>query len=233
MKKRFYEKAAVAKVDGGYAVQLDGLNVKTPMGTLLVMPTQALGEAVAAEWDAQGEEIDPKSMALMPLVGTAIDRVPEVRNGLIEGLLKYAETDLLCHLADDTQVALGKRQHEVWQPILDWAADELGARLIPTQGIVAVEQDPKTFEALRSVLESFDNWTLTAMGELVGITGSLILALALLKGHLTVDEALLAARVDEDHQIEQWGEDFEAVARRKNITRDVESAYSFFELLKA
>jgi len=233
MKKRFYEKAAAAQVDGGYAVQLDGRNVKTPNGTTLVMPTLALCEAVAAEWDAQGDEIDPKSMDLMPLAGTALDRVPDVREGLIEGLKKYGETDLLCHLADDTQEALVKRQREAWQPVLDWAADELGARLVPTQGIIAVDQDPKALETLKSVLESFDNWTLTAMGELVAITGSLILGLALVKGHLSVEEALHIARVDEDHQIEQWGDDFEAIARRKNITHDVTSAYRFFELSNA
>lgn len=230
MTKRFYEHASAEKVDGGYAVQLDGKTVKTPQGTPLVMPSLALCEAVAQEWADQGDEIDPKSMALMPLAGTAIDRVSEVREGLVEGLLKFAETDLLCYFAEDTQEALVAKQEQAWQPLLDWTADALGARLVSTQGIIAVDQDPKALAVLKDVLETFDNWTLTAMGELVAITGSLILGLAMVKGHLTVDEALHLARVDEDHQIEQWGFDFEAVQARDNKTKDVKSAYQFFEL---
>ncbi|MBL4693614.1 MAG: ATPase [Magnetovibrio sp.] len=230
MKKRFYDKATAEKVDGGYAVHLDGRAVKTPQGTPLVMPSQALCEAVAQEWEAQGDEIDPKSMDLMPLAGTAIDRVSDVRDGLVEGLLKYGETDFLCYLAEDTQEVLVKKQIETRQPVLDWADEELGAKLVSTQGVVAVAQDPKAIEALRDVLQGFDNWTLTSMGELVAITGSLVLGLSMVKGHLSVDEALHIARVDEDHQIEQWGEDFEAQDRRALITKDVKTAYRFFEL---
>ncbi|PHS77051.1 MAG: ATPase [Rhodospirillaceae bacterium] len=232
MKKRFYETATCAKVDGGYAVQLDGRNIKTPAGTTLVMPTKALAEAVAAEWDIQGDEIDPKSMSLMPLAGTAIDRIPDIRENLIEGLLKYAETDLLCYMADDTQEELAKKQVQTWQPVLDWLAEDLSARLVATRGIVAVEQSTEALEALRIVLQDFDNWVLATMSELVGITGSLVLGLAIVKGHLSVDEALHIARVDEDHQIEQWGYDFEAIQRRDNITKDVHAAYQFYELLK-
>lgn len=232
MKKRFYETATCAKVEDGYAVQLDGCNIKTPAGTTLVMPTKALAEAVAMEWEMQGEDIDPKSMSLMPLAGTAIDRIPDIRENLIEGLLKYAETDLLCYMADDTQPELAKRQEKMWQPVLDWAADKLGARFVATHGIVAIEQSPKALEALRIVLQDFDNWVLASMSELVGITGSLVLGLALVKGHLTVEEALHIARVDEDHQIEQWGYDFEAIQRRDHITKDVKAAYQFYELLK-
>jgi len=229
MKKRFYDTAACAKVDGGYAVQLDGRGIKTPQGTPLLMPTQALAEAIADEWNAQGEEIDPKTMEMMPMAGTAIDRVPEVRDGLIEGLLKYAETDLLCYRAERPKDLI-QRQKEAWDPVLDWAAKDLGARLKPTHGIVAIDQDPEALSALKKVLEGFDNWTLTAMGELVGISGSLVVGLALIKGHLTVEQALHICEIDEAHQNEQWGEDFEAIERRKNIAKDVTSAHRFFKL---
>jgi len=234
MKKRFYETVTVVHVDGGYSVQLDGRNVKTPMGSLLVMPSKALSEVVAQEWNAQGDEIDPKSMAFMPLVGTAIDRVNEVRDDLIDGLLKYAETDLLCHFADESlQIDLYKRQVESWQPILDWADNELGARLKPTQGIMAKKQDSKSLKNLRKILNRFDQWTLTALGELVGISGSLLVGLALIKGFIDIKQALVVCHIDEDHQIEQWGEDFEAQARRKNVERDITNAYRFFELANA
>ena len=229
MSKRFYKQAAAAPVDGGFAVELDGRAVKTPAGTPLVAPTRALADAVADEWNAQGDDIDPKSMSLTPLVGTAIDRVPEVRDGLIEGLLRYAGTDLLCHRAGHP-ADLAARQTQMWQPLLDWAADELGARLTPTEGIIAVEQDPAAIEALRAVLDGFDNWTLTALGELVGISGSLVVGLALAKGRLDMDQAFAVCMVDEDHQREQWGEDFEATARRENVRADLDAAYRFLEL---
>jgi len=231
MSKRFYTEATAAAVDGGFQVELDGRAVKTPAGQALVMPTQALADAVAAEWNEQGDEIDPKSMSLMPLVGTAIDRVPDVRDGLIEGLLRYATTDLLCHRAGHP-ADLAARQTDVWQPLLDWAADELGARLTPTEGILAVDQDPAALAALHGVLESFDNWTLTALGELVGISGSLVVGLALAKGRLDIEQAYTVCHVDEDHQRELWGEDFEATQRRENVCADLAAAYRFLKLVQ-
>ena len=229
MSKRFYEHAAVAAVEGGFQVELDGRAVKTPAGSALIMPTHALAEAVAAEWNAQGDEIKPKSMALMPLVGTAIDRVPDVRDGLIEGLLRYAETDLLCHRATDREDLI-ERQEKMWQPLLDWAADELGARLEPVHGIIAQDQDPVAIEAFKTALEGFDNWTLTALGELVGISGSLVVGLAVAKGRLDASQAFAVCQVDEDHQREFWGEDFEATARREGIRVDLATAYQFLKL---
>lgn len=229
MTKRFYKEAAVASVDGGFAVELDGRAVKTPAGRALVLPTRLLAEAVAAEWNAQGDDIDPKSMALMPLCGTAIDRVPEVRAGLIEGLLRYAGTDLLCHRAAHP-ADLAQRQREVWQPLLDWAADTLGARLTPVDGILAVDQDPAAIAAFKVALEGFDDWTLTALGELVGISGSLVVGLAVAKGRLSVAEAYDVCHVDEDHQRELWGEDAEAAKRREGIRADLQAAYTFMAL---
>ena len=232
MTKRFYKTAAAAKVDGGYAVQLDGKSIKTPLGTLLVMPNEVLAGAVADEWNAQGDEIDPKSMDLTPLAGTAIDRVPGVRDDLIEGLLRYGDTDLLCYRSEHPK-DLVQRQDAAWQPLLDWAADTLGARLEPTQGIVPITQAATARAAFKAVLDGYDNWTLAALGELVGISGSLVVGLALVKGHLSVQDALSICHVDEDHQIETWGLDAEAVKRRENVTKDLTAAYRFYELLNA
>lgn len=230
--KRFYKHAAARDTGSGFAVELDGRGVKTPAGKPLVLPTRALADAVAGEWNAQGDDIDPKSMKLMPLAGTALDRVPDVRDGLIEGLLRYADTDLLCYRAahpDDLAV----RQARAWQPLLDWAADELGARLNVTEGVIAVAQDDAARRALRAQLEPLDDLALTAMGEMVGITGSLVIGLALVKGRISVDEALVACHVDEDHQIEQWGEDPEAKRARDLKAQDLRAAYRFFALSRA
>ena len=232
MTKRFYENATAAEVDGGYAVQLDGKSIKTPLGTLLVMPTAALADAVADEWNAQGDEINPKSMDLTPLAGTAIDRVPGVRDDLIEGLLRYGDTDLLCYRSEHPK-DLVDRQDAAWQPLLDWAADTLGARLEPTQGIVPISQSATARAAFKVVLDGYDNWTLAALGELVGISGSLVVGLALIKGHLSVEDALSICHVDEDHQNETWGLDHEAVQRRENVTKDITAAHRFFALLNA
>lgn len=232
MTKRFYEHATAAQCEGGFSVELDGRAVKTPAGSPLVLPTNALAEAVAAEWDAQGDEIDPKSMELMPLAGTALDRVPDVREGLIEGLLRYADTDLLCYRAGHPE-DLAKRQYEAWQPLLDWAADELGGRLNVTEGVIPVTQDESAHTAFKAVLDGCSNWELTALGELVGISGSLVVGLALYKGHIDVDQALKVCHVDEDHQIELWGEDFEAKASRENKAKDLRAAFTFLELTRA
>jgi len=231
MTKRFYKDAAAAEIDGGYCVQLDGKSVKTPQGSLLVMKSEALADAVAEEWNAQGDEINPKTMALTPLVGTAIDRVPGVRDDLIEGLLRYGDTDLLCYRATHPE-DLTQRQAQMWQPLLDWAADELGARLTPTEGIVPISQSAEARAAFKAVLDDCDDWTLTALGELVGISGSLVLGLALVRGHINVSQALAVCHVDEDHQNETWGLDHEAKHRRENVAKDITAAYRFFELLK-
>lgn len=232
MTKRFYEQAAAAQVDGGFAVELDGRAVKTPAGQSLVLPSKALADAVAAEWNAQGDDIDPKSMSLMPLCGTAIDRVPDVRDGLIEGLLRFTETDLLCHRSAHPE-DLVARQVEVWQPLLEWAADDFGGRLMPTEGIIAIDQDPAAVAAFKVVLEGYDNWVLTALGELVGISGSLVVGLAMARGRLSVDQAYDVCHVDEDHQRELWGEDAEATARLDGIRRDLNTAKLFLDLSQA
>ena len=229
MTKRFYKSAAASQTPDGFAVELDGRAVKTPAGRPLALPTLALAEAVAAEWNAQGDEIAPKSMHLMALAGTAIDRVRDIREDMIEGLLKYAETDLLCHRAAHPQ-DLAERQAKAWQPLLDWAADELDARLTPTEGIVAVDQDLAAIEAFARVLGGEDEWALTALGELVGITGSLVVGLALLKGRLDAGEAFGVMNVDEDHQRELWGEDAYATKRREDVRVELDAAYRFLRL---
>jgi len=232
MTKRFYKDVAAVEAEGGFAVTLDTRTIKTPAGSALTLPTHALADAVAGEWDAQGDEVDPKSMPLMQLSGTAIDRVPNVRDGLIEGILRYADTDLLCYRADHPDDLIAS-QNATWQPLLEWADDTFGAKFKVVTGIIPVEQNVKVCEALRSSLVKLDDWTLTALGELVGISGSIIVGLAVLKGRIDAEQALLACQLDEDYQNGRWGKDAEALARRKNIQADLVTTTRFLELLSA
>ncbi|MCW8915335.1 MAG: ATPase [Magnetovibrio sp.] len=230
--KRFYKEAGTAQTDEGYCVTLDGRAVKTPAGKSLVLPSEALAKAVAAEWDAQGDEIDPASMALMPLCGTAIDRIPDVRDGLIDGLLRYADTDLLCYRAP-TPEDLAARQAEVWQPLLDWAEETFGAKLNVTEGVVPVTQDDSAKQGFAGAMVGMDNWELTALAEMVGISGSIVVGFAMFVGALDGDQAFKVCHVDEDHQIAQWGEDAEATERRANVMAELKTAVQFLELIKA
>ncbi|OEJ68585.1 ATP12 family chaperone protein [Magnetovibrio blakemorei] len=230
MAKRFYKQVSCVEAEGGYGVQLDGRAIKTPAGSPLVIPHRKLAEAIAAEWDAQVEDITPQSMPLMQLSATALDRVPTVRDGLIEGVLRYADTDLLCYRAEHPD-DLVRKQAAAWQPLLDWSAAELGATFAVAAGIVPVAQDPSVHPALRAHLTALDDWTLTAVAELVGISGSIVVGLAVHKGRLDADGALEVCHLDEDYQIERWGKDEEALTRRKNIAIDIHNATRFMQLL--
>jgi len=231
MTKRFYKNAAARESDGAFVVTLDERAIKTPAGKPLNLPTLALGEAVAGEWAAQGEEIDPKSMPLMQLSGTAIDRVPDVREGLIEGILRYVDTDLLCYRAASPE-DLAARQAVVWQPLLDWAAEKYGATLKSVEGVIPITQDAHARDGFAQAMAAMDNWRLTALAELVGVSGSIVIGFAMYAGRLGADEAFAACQVDEDYQIELWGEDHEATQRRANVRVELETAAHFLELLR-
>ncbi|MBF0250563.1 MAG: ATPase [Alphaproteobacteria bacterium] len=233
--KRFYSTAQIAETDGGFAVKLDGRPVKTPAGKPLTLPTAALAQGVADEWNAQGEtvgdEIDPATMPLMRLCGTAIDRIADLRGGLLEGLQRYVDTDLLCYRAGHPQ-DLVEKQDRVWQPLLDWAAEALGLRMRVVEGVLPIEQDAAAHDAVRAALHDLDDWRLTALGDLVGISGSIVIGLAILRDRLDAEGAFEACMLDELHQAERWGDDHEAVERRKHIRADIASTARFFELLK-
>lgn len=221
--KRFYTSAGFAEAEGGFAVRLDGKPVKTPAGKALVVPTRALAEAVAAEWDAQDKEVKPHSMPLTQLASTALDRVGPERTAIIEQLMHYAGTDLLCYRADFPP-DLVERQARSWQPLLDWARAELGADLAATEGVIAIDQPAAALAALRARLDSCDLWRLTAVQSAAAAAGSLVLALALEAGRLNAADAFALSQLDESYQIEQWGEDAEAAQRRAVLERDIEAA---------
>ncbi|MFQ5467285.1 MAG: ATP12 family protein [Kiloniellaceae bacterium] len=228
--KRFYEQAGIGPAGADFAVLLDGRPVKTPAGAALAMASRALAEAVAAEWAAQADQVDLRTMLLTALVCTAIDRVRPNRDPVIGQVVAYGAHDLVCYRAA-APADLAARQAAAWQPLLDWAADRHGARLEVTSGAVSIPQPAEALSALRGAVEALDHVALAALASAVGVAGSLIVGLALAEGRLSPDQAHAAAFVDELYQAERWGEDREAAHRRATIRADLEAARRVFVLV--
>ena len=229
--KRFYKAAEAASEEEGYTVRLDGRPIRTPAKAVLRLPGAGLAEAVAAEWAAQGERIEPASMPLMSLSCTAIDQVAPNRAAVVGELLDYAGSDLLCYRAEHPE-ALVARQAAVWQPLLDWAAQDLDAPLRVTRGIRHEPQPEDALAALGRAVEALDDWSLTALDSATRTAGSLIVALALQRGRIDPEAAFEAAELDASFQIELWGEDPEATRRRAAVRADLEAARRLFELME-
>ncbi len=209
--KRFWNEATTAPVTGGFAVHLDNRVVKTPAEADLVLPTLAMAEAVATEWEAQEGQIDPRTMPVTRGANAAIDKVRPQRDEVIAMLAEYGDSDLLCYRAAGP-ARLIALQSESWDPLLDWAAETLNARLWVGEGVMHVAQDSHVLQRLTDEVAAFDNFALAAAHDLISLSGSLILALAVTRDRLTPQEAWTLSRVDEDWQITQWGEDEEATA---------------------
>ncbi|GGL51169.1 ATP12 family chaperone protein [Wenxinia marina] len=207
--KRFWDAATVAETEAGWAILLDGRPVRTPSKAPLAVPTRALADGIAAEWDAQEGHVDPGTMPLTRTANSAIDKVAPETAAVADMLAEYGATDLLCYRAD-TPAELVARQGAGWQPWLDWAAATFGARLEVATGVIPVTQDPGALAALAAELHALDPYRLSAAHEFVTLSGSLVLGLAVLKGALPPEEAWTLSRIDEDWQAEQWGEDEEA-----------------------
>jgi chaperone required for assembly of F1-ATPase len=213
--KRFYKTVDVAEAEGGWTVQLDGRPIRTPMKHALLAPTRALAELMASEWDAQGERIDPFTMPVTRLAHGAIDSAAHNRDAIIAEVLKYAGTDLLRHRGEDTELV--KRQAKAWDAYLDWAETALGARLPAVTGIMPAETTPAAIGALKTRVDHYDSWRLTALAQATALTTSAVLGFALVEGRASAEEVFLASRVDEDFQIAQWGEDAEAACRAARL----------------
>ena len=229
--RRFYKAVSTEPADGGWQILLDGRPVKTPAKAGLVLPTEALAELVAAEWDAQDTQIDPATMPLTRLVNVAIDRAPETREDLAAEVAKYTATDLVCHLAD-TPTELRDRQEEKWRPLRDWAGRELGVLLVPVEGIIAPAQPDASTKAAYDHAFSLDDFRLTALAWATALYGSAILALAVEQGEIDAEDAFERSRIDEAWQIEQWGEDDEARIATDNRRADARALGQLFTALK-
>ncbi len=229
--KRFYETATVVKAEGGYQVALDGKPIRTPGGHAMLLPGRALAEALAAEWDAQRPLVDLPRMGLNQLVSTALERGLAEQRALLDELVAYGETELLCYRAGEP-AALAARQAAAWDPLLDWAASRFGARLHVTSGVMAIAQDPAAISALRDRIVRTDPFQLTALRAATGIGGSLIVALALADAHLDIEAAWRLVNVDEDWQREKWGEDAQAAANRADALVAFTHAARMLQLLE-
>lgn len=231
--KRIYKTVAVAPADGGgFAVLLDGRAVRSPGQRALALPSRALAEAVAAEWDAQAERVDPRSMPMTGFAATVADRVAPQRDFVVGEIAAYGGSDLVCYLADEP-AELTARQEISWQPLRAWATARFGCRLLPTAGVMPVAQPPEALAALRRAVEAVGDWELAALHTLTTITGSLVIGLAVLHGRLDAEAGYAASEIDEAYQIELWGMDREAEQRRRSRRRDVAEAVKFVELLRA
>ncbi len=226
---RFYDGAWAEAGESGWNVLLDGRPLNTPQRARLRLPTAPLAEAVAQEWNAQEAEIKPAAMPLTRLANSAIDRAAPRRDEVIEGLVAYGETDLLCYRAEWPE-KLKVLQAGAWDPILDWAREALGAELRVVVGVMHSAQPRESIDALDEALRAYDNFALTAMNQMTTLTASLVLTLAIAHRRLSVEEAWRAAHVDEDWQIAQWGEDAAARQRREAQWADMAAAARFLRL---
>lgn len=225
--KRFYEGAAVGE---GRAILLDGRPVKTPGRHPLAAPSDALAEAIADEWEAQEDLIDPRSMPLTGLANAAIDRIAPDAPAFARGLAAYGESDLLCYRAEGP-APLAARQSALWDPILAWAQQRYDAVFEIATGVIHMKQPEDSLARLRATLALRDPFQLAGLSPLVTVSGSLLIALALAEGELSLDQAWAAATIDEQWQIEQWGEDEEAVATLAARRRDFSAGARFLALL--
>lgn len=207
--KRFWSASAIVPVDGGWTVQLDGRPVKTPAKTLLVVPTEALAQAIAAEWDAQQGEIKPDTMPYTRTANSAIDKVAMQFDDVATMLSAYGGSDHLCYRATGPE-PLVARQAAAWDPLLAWAAQSLDLHLTVTAGIMHVAQPEAALARATALVAALNPFQLAAFHDLVALSGSLVLALAVIHGRLDPDTAWRLSRIDEDWQIEEWGEDEEA-----------------------
>ena len=228
--RRFWKRAEALAAEGGWGVELDGKPLRTPGKLPLVMPSEALVQAIAAEWDEAPETIDPRAMAMTGLANAAIERVAPDAAGFAAGLARYGEADLFCYRAEGPP-KLVDRQAEGWDPLLAWARRRFDVDFAITQGINHVPQPAGTAERLGHAVESMDAFRLAALSPLVTIGGSLVAALAVAEGAVEPEVAWDAVSVDERWQIETWGDDAEAVAALEGRKRDWMAAARFLKLL--
>jgi chaperone required for assembly of F1-ATPase len=226
--KRFYKEVSTDAADEGFRILLDGRPVRTPGKKLLAVPTQAIAERLRAEWDGQGEEIDPAKMPVTRLVNTAIDGVADNFDAVFDEIVRFSGTDLLCYRAD-SPAGLVDRQRDGWDPIIRWAADAKGARFILVEGVMHQEQPAPAINAFSEALSSYRHpLALACLHTVTTLTGSALLALALAEGEIDADKAWALAHLDEDWQIEHWGTDEEAFRRRELRRAEMDVAAAVF-----
>lgn len=231
--RRFWREVAVIAPEApgeGHGIALDGRPLNTPAKRAMRVPAASLAEAVAEEWRAVRETVDPLAMPLTRAANVTLDRVIEDRPAIARMVAAYGETDLVCYRAPHPP-ALVERQAALWDPLVAWAETRYGARLVLAEGVMHVAQPEASVAALRRAVESYDPWRLTPLHELVVLSGSLVIALAVAEGELAPEEGWHLSRLDEDWQTEQWGEDAEAAAAATRKAEDFAAAARLLRLL--
>ncbi|GAB4288752.1 MAG: ATPase [Roseovarius sp.] len=230
--KRFWKAARVVALEDGFGISLDGRPVRTPAKAPLCLPSRAMAEAVAAEWDAQQGEIRPASMPLTRAANTAIDSVRHQRRAVAEAIAAYADSDLLCYRATAPR-ELVRRQAEGWDPLLDWAQARYGARLVRVAGVMHAPQPPEALARLAEAVHVMDPFALTALHDLVALSGSLVIGLAAIESVAAPEALWRLSRIDETWQEEQWGTDALARAQAAAKEKDFLAAKRFHDLARA
>lgn len=229
--KRFYREAGCRQAADRWLIELDGRSVRTPAGGSLAVPTRALADAVCGEWNTQGEKVDTRAMPLTRISNAAIDLVPARRGEVIEQIVQFGETDLLCYRAPEPE-ALAARQHALWQPPLDWLLRQYDAPLRVTHAIGHQAQPEQSLAALRATLAIMGDFQLAAMSNLTTVLGSIVLALSVRDRAMSPEAAWEASIVDEMFQAGIWGDDDEAAARRAMRRAELDIATRLLLLLE-
>lgn len=229
--RRFWKNATILDLPGGYGIALDGKPVRAPSKRPLFLATRALAEACAAEWQGVGETLNPQAMPLTRLANTQFDRVAPQRDLIVNELLAYVDSDVLCYHAAEPPV-LRERHQALWLPLLAWAEERYGEPWQTTTSLMPIAQSAGVHGAMRQALESLDDAALTTHQASAPLLGSLLLGLALVEGLVTAEAAFQAAFVDELWQSEHWGEDYEAIDRRLSLKTDLLDAETFLRLTR-
>lgn len=231
--KRFYKQAACVSTDNGFAIELDGRSIKTPARNPLNLPTLQLVKAIAAEWDAQGDDIDPATMPLTALAQGALDQVAHERDRIIGRIAAFSDSDMLYYRGDESQQALADHQADQWDPLLNWARTRYDVSFTLTHGIMHQSQSEQTIARLSEAVETQDDFTIAAMLSLVGLAGSLVAILALIEGAYDADTLWPLMNLEELWQEEQWGRDDLAAQTRDIKQAEFNAAVQFFRLSRS
>ncbi len=227
--KRFYRTVSLVPEAGGVSVHLDGRPLRTPARKLLQLPTREAAAAIAQEWSEAGDEIDLQLMRLTRLANSAIDRVASDRISVLNDMMRYAETDLVCYRCD-SPAELRQRQDHAWSPLVEWIYRRYGVELQVVTGILPRAQLPETLRRMEAVVDGYGDFSLTGLHAAATASGSMVIALALAGGELDAATAWGAALVDELWQVEAWGVDEEAEQRRQGLMADIHAAASLLSL---
>ena len=228
--KRFYKEAGVEERDGLFLLTLDGRTARTPGKQALAVPTRGLAEALAEEWQGQGAEIDPSTMPITRIVNSAIDGVTPRQAEVVDDLVRYAGSDLVYYRAGEPE-RLARSQDEAWSPVLDWAREVHGARFTLGEGVMHVAQPEEAIAAIRGAIERIRSpFALAALHVMTTLSGSVLIALAHAAQRMDMDQAWAAAHVDELYQESVWGEDYEAMERRRRREGDFRAASTVYRL---